>query len=446
MPEATTNLIRNSILYYWDKIHRARQGAALLSPAGAIMRTWQDVDDEASAFSKEIGVGRGTVAVQVGNDPSLPAILVACWRSGRAAVLHEAELFGEARARIERELGVTLRISRPMSGELEFALLDNEERDESEVCFYKVTAGIAGGIRAIGFSSDQLLADCNQVSESMGISSDDVNFGLVGFSHSYGFSSLITPVLCRGTALVVAGDSLPWAIEAGLRLTKASVAPLVPAMFRALLSVPEVPSSLRLCISAGVALDPVLAADFHRRFGLKIHSFYGTSDCGGICYDSSEEVVEAVGFVGQPVSGVSVELCASAGVAGSRIKVRSAATGYPGGSNLGAQDPCDLLVQGPGGFFIVGKETDIINVAGKKVHPSVIEAVLLTIPGVEDAVVFGSSNLHRGEEVIALIISQEPVDATSVRRHCANHLPAWQVPRKVIVRDSMPPNYARNRS
>ena len=437
MPEATTNLIRNSILSHWDKICDERIGHALLSPAGEVLRTWQEVEDESRALAQKIKRGSGVVAVQAGNDPSVPAILLACWRSGRAVVLHDLELQGEARDRLEAALGVTTRVVRQQNGEIVFSLLNNEERNEPGICFYKVTAGTDAGLRTIGFTAEQLLADCEQIVETMGIGPADVNYGLVAFSHSYGFNSLITPLLCRGIALVIAGDSLPWAMESGLRLTKASVIPLVPAMFRALLSVAALPPSVRLCVSAGVTLDPLLAADFHARFGLKIHSFYGTSDCGGICYDATDDPVEELGFVGQPVRGVSIVLCRPDAIEGSRITVRSAAVA--GASGQGSVDPCDLLVLGARGFRIVGKETDIINVAGKKVHPAEIESVLLKIPGVIAAAVCGAADVHRGEEVCAMLISQQPVDAPAVRRHCGTQLPSWQVPRRIHVLASFPP-------
>jgi len=435
-------LIRNSILEHWEKIRRERAGPALLSPSGEILRTWQEVEDESRTLGREIARGVGGVAVQTGNDPSVPAILLACWRSGRAVVLHDPEFQGAARSRVEGVLGVTVRITRQLNGDLAFSPLPNEERTAPDICFHKVTAGTDAGLRLIGFTAGQLLADCEQIAVTMGIGSQDVNYGLVAFSHSYGFSSLITPLLCRGTALVVAGDSLPWAMEAGLRLTKASVLPLVPAMFRALLSVRALPPSVRLCVSAGVALDPLLAAAFAARFGLKIHSFYGTSDCGGICYDASEDPVGEPGFVGQPLSGVSIEMCSPEAAEGSRIRVRSPAAAS-GGSSGNSSDPCDLLMRSPRGFRLVGKESDIINVAGKKAHPAEIESVLLEIPGVADAVVCGAADVHRGEEICALILSPESIDAATVRRHCANRLPSWQVPRRIRVLAAFPPEAAR---
>ena len=51
--------------------------------------------------------------------------------------------------------------------------------------------------------------------------------------------------------------------------------------------------------------------------------------------------------------------------------------------------PDDLLRKTERGFRIVGRISDVINVAGKKVNPAEIEAELLRCAGVQQAMVFG---------------------------------------------------------
>ena len=48
-------------------------------------------------------------------------------------------------------------------------------------------------------------------------------------------------------------------------------------------NIPQFPS-LRLCISAGAPLIRQGAGMFSVKFGQKIHTFYGSSECGGIAY------------------------------------------------------------------------------------------------------------------------------------------------------------------
>src|SRR6266404_5373566 len=59
----------------------------------------------------------------------------------------------------------------------------------------KLTSGTTAAPRVIRFRSEQLLADCDQISETMGICDVDLNFGVIPISHSYGFSNLLTPLL-----------------------------------------------------------------------------------------------------------------------------------------------------------------------------------------------------------------------------------------------------------
>lgn len=431
-------MIRNSILDRWEKVRIESRGAAIFSAGGEILRSWDEIEAEAGELRGQLEGDCGAVSIQTGNVPSVPGVLLACWRTGRPVVLLDCELLGEDRRQVESSLGVTLRITAHAGGALAFVDVTSPPAPPSRACLYKVTAGQDGGLRVVGFTAEQLLADCDQVADAMGIGRGDVSYGAVSFAHSYGFSSLLTVLLCRGVPFAIAGDVLPWALVRGVECSKASVLPLVPAMFRALLSIESLPPTLRLCISAGAALAPQLGAEFHRKFGRKIHSFYGTTECGGICYDSSDEVPSEPGFVGTPLCGVRVELASPEASGGSRARVWSNAMGIGVASAQGAFEPPDVLLQQGAGFRIVRCDSPVLNVAGKKVHPAEIESVLKKVPGVADAVVWGVPDLQRGEEICALIISPQPVDAVAVRRHCANCLPPWQVPRRILTERYLP--------
>ena len=152
----------------------------------------------------------------------------------------------------------------------------------------------------------------------MGITDADLNFGVIPISHSYGFSNLITPLIARGVPMVLSADRLPRAVLNDVVRTKATVFPGMPVFY------PELPN-LRLCISAGAPLTAALAKKFRENFKQPIHSFYGSSECGGICYDRDGSDFED-GFVGSPMNKVDLEFIDSAAEA-SQICVRSAAVG-----------------------------------------------------------------------------------------------------------------------
>ena len=132
----------------------------------------------------------------------------------------------------------------------------------------KITSGTTGTPRAVRFRESQLLADCRNICETMGIRPEDVNFGVIPFSHSYGFSNLITPLLFQGTSLICSTDRMPRAVYHHLQNSGATVFPGTPALFQALGSLSDAaePLALRLCISAGAPLAPEISREFHSRF------------------------------------------------------------------------------------------------------------------------------------------------------------------------------------
>lgn len=419
----------NPILERWGSLGVRRGEAAIFGTNGAVLRTWGGIEDEAMRFEDFFAGGGGVVALQMGNHPSFPALVLACLRVGRAVCLFDASLAEADRSRAELRLGVGLRVT---AGDGELTFEHSEARTvaaDPGVCLFKLTSGTTAGPEPVGFSARQLVADCDQVCETMGIGAEDRNYGVIAFTHSFGFSNLVTPLLCRGVPLVVADDVLPRAIAGGIAGSRATVLPAVPAMFRGLLAAPDLAESLRLCISAGAPLEASLAAGFHARFGRKLHSFYGASECGGICYDRSAEPVEESGFVGTPLDGVELFLGA-----GGRPVVRSAAVGGSGGEF----SPTDLLERCNGGFRIVGRESDWINVAGRKVNPLEIERVLLAFPGVLEVAVCGVEDARRGQEVCALVAADVVPDAEALRRHCAAEMVSWKVPRRFAFAETIP--------
>jgi acyl-coenzyme A synthetase/AMP-(fatty) acid ligase len=180
---------------------------------------------------------------------------------------------------------------------------------------------------------------------------------------------------------------------------------------------------------------------------LPIHSFYGASECGGICYDR-EAKNEIEGFVGSPIKDVALEMIDPSAEAG-QVRVRSAAVGdgyfpEPDEEKLGdgVFVPDDLLARRGSGFKIVGRVSDVINVAGKKVNPAEIEEALLRFPGVRQAVAFGrpAGAGFRNEEVAACVVVDVDLRENEILEFCRNGLSAWQVPKRIFIVDSIPAN------
>jgi acyl-CoA synthetase (AMP-forming)/AMP-acid ligase II len=148
------------------------------------------------------------------------------------------------------------------------------------------------------------------------------------------------------------------------------------------------------------------------------------------------------------MQGVQVDLVDPTESA-SQIRVRSSAVsdGYFPESDErklgnGVFVPDDLLERHDSGLKIVGRISDVINVAGKKVNPAEVEAHLLSFKGVRQAVVFGRPTGAglRNEEVAACVLASPDVSESNLLRFCRTALSGWQVPKRIFIVDIIPTN------
>jgi long-chain acyl-CoA synthetase len=444
------------LLAWQTTISRKGDDAAIFDSSGSIARSFRDIESHARAFEAKMDsfLPGTVVAVQIGNHEDWPSIFIACTRR-RLVVLPLDESVSEqqrdAALEICRANAVVSAVPSENSPQITWLRTADSAADwnENPPTLLKLTSGTTAAPRAIRFRSHQLLADCNQICDTMDISDDDLNFGVIPISHSYGFSNLLTPLIARGVPMVVSRDRTPRAVLADLARTGATVFPGTPTFYQAFCDIGDVPPlpKLRLCISAGAPLSSAVAKKFFEEFKQPIHSFYGASECGGICYDRHGTTFED-GFAGEPMQGVQVE-CIDPTESASQIRVRSAAVSdgyFPEADDRklgnGVFVPDDLLERQNSALKIVGRISDVINVAGKKVNPAEVEAHLLSFKGVRQVVVFGRPTGVglRNEEVAACVLASPDVSESNLLRFCRTALSGWQVPKRIFIVDIIPTN------
>jgi long-chain acyl-CoA synthetase len=444
------------LLRDWKRtLARKRDAPAIFATSGEVLRTFGDIEQRALELlrSLELLHEGNVVAVQIGNHEDWPSVLIGCLRRHLVVLPLEQSISDRQRDQAFEICKVMAVVSAgPDAAEPEIIQLaisgSPPDWRGNPPNLLKLTSGTTATPRAIRFRSKQLLADCHQICDTMGISGVDLNFGVIPISHSYGFSNLLTPLIARAVPMVISRDRTPRAILGDLGRSNATVFPGMPVFYQAFCEMEQVPvlPALRLCISAGAPLALATAKRFQQKFNLPICSFYGASECGGICYDGNG-ANQNDGFVGGSMKGVAVKLMDSEGSA-SQIHVQSAAVGdgyfpQPDKEKLGNGIfvPDDLMVRDGCGFRIVGRISDVINVAGKKVNPTEVEAHLLRFTGVRQAVVFGRQSVLRNEEVAACVVVASPeVSETDLLQFCRAALSSWQVPKRIFIVNAIPVN------
>jgi long-chain acyl-CoA synthetase len=200
-------------------------------------------------------------------------------------------------------------------------------------------------------------------------------------------------------------------------------------------------ATVRLAVSTTCALTQDVAEDFSNRFQRPLVQALGIIELGLICANL-DDPVRRWDSVGKPLPDY-------------RLRILDA----------GSDGSGDLTVSGPGIFdayahpwisrrevmpdgwfrtgdiaridddgfvFLLGRTTAVINMAGRKVFPEEIEAVLNRHPAVRESRVYGRAHPHLGELIAAEVVPARPeTDAEELRDFCRQHLTAFKVPTEI---------------
>jgi len=389
------------------------------------------------------GVASGRLVLSaVGNSPASVELLLACRTLDAAVMPVDGCATPTEIHQLAERFGAAAIVTPSAIGSVEWT-----PRSYPTAAVLKLTSGSTGAPKATLTTEAQLVADATHIVAAMDIRPDDVQIAAIPVSHSYGLGNLMLPLLMQGTAFVLRDSFIPHQLPDDARRVGARVFPGVPFMFEYFLAQAPAggwPPTLARLSSAGAPLHPATAREFHARFGVAIHAFYGSSETGGISYDDADNPDDA-GTVGRLLPGVVVTLRPAD--CGLRIHVASDAvsSGYSDGD-------CEDFVDG--GFLtgdygtfdarqrlmLTGRVSSFINVAGRKVQPEEVEQVLRDMPGVADVRVVAAPDERRGEQLVACVVSANaslptPLD---VRRHCAARLAPHKIPRSIVFLDAIP--------
>jgi len=409
----------------------------------------------------EAGIRAGSsVVTLVGNHPIFFPVLVGCMAVGAAIVPLGEATDAEVRSVVEWSGAAAIITDRPLALDAvdqvmvgdDIRLLSLRRRSGEpsygESGVLKLTSGSTDVPKAAIAQAQHLVNDGRHIIEAMGIGPDDVNLACIPLSHSYALGNIVMPLLLQGTAVALRQSFNPSQFVSDVASSGTTVFPGVPFMFDRLrvLDIERLPSRLRLLVTAGARADPATVGWFQQQHGRKIHSFYGSSETGGITYDDSEEIADPLD-VGRPMPETTIEIREADATGTGRIFVAGTAV-----ASRYAQEDANESALADGGFLtgdlgyqgergrlvLTGRVSLMVNVAGRKVDPSEVERVLLHLPEVVDAHVIGASCDHRGQQLVAFVISRMALTPVMMRQRCARVLSPHKIPRRFIFLDRFP--------
>ena len=405
-----------------------RDRIAWISRAEALRLSFVDLMHRIQQWEEAAGDRlEGPVALATGNCSAFFELFLACRGLGVPVVAMDGSLPLSEQLVLASSLGCkTLVVRQPSIASEETTQQPKNIPDETVYFFpvettqaaaidpgtvlIKLTSGSTGNASGICHSEASLLSGIHQIGAGMGISQSDRVLIAIPLSHSYGFDNGVLSLAVLGTPLVLESPTYIAQLTQTLVDEKVTFFPTVPPLVH-FLSEGQWPKNhhLRSVICAGGRLDPEVASRFRSKTGCSIHQFYGSTETGGICFESEPNDPLARGTVGIPLPGVTIHLDSKG-----RVGVESNANyvevlGDPpelAGHTVLVGDLAEWTPEGR--LRITGRADEFVNVNGRRVSIPAIEQSLRQLEGVDEAAAVGVDDAIRGERLIAFVVGSLP--------------------------------------
>jgi long-chain acyl-CoA synthetase len=471
-------------LTYAELDHRSDGIARALSAAragtGAVSGTGERVGllcpngaDFVVAYLGVLKAGGTVVPLNLMLNPREMAFILA--DSGARALIHHHAFdtaAAEATAGVDLRLRVRIGDGRPAGMHDFYSLVETpgvlpaptiDPAESVAVVLY--TSGTTGRPKGAMLTHANLVANATGVATALGFTADDRVLVVLPMFHAFAATvGVLTPLL-HGGGLIPLARFEPRLVSQAVADHGATLFLGVPSMYGVLLRLDDESvgrwRGVRLCVSGGAALPEAVLRDFESRFRIPIAEGDGPTECSPVTCVNPPDGPRKPGSVGPPIPGVEMRILDAEG--------RGVGDGSPG----------EVCVRGPsvmkgywnlpeatresffgdwfrtgdlgtrdsdGYFYLVDRIKDLIIVNGMNVYPRVIEEVLYQHPSVAEAAVVGDPDPRHGEIPIAHVALRPEADvaraAAELRDWCRERLGRHEVPRRFLIRESLPRNAA----
>lgn len=343
----------------------------------------------------------------------------------------------------------------------------------TEIAALLYTSGSTGNPKGVVVTHANLLAGIDSVAEYLRLSADDRLLAVLPFSFDYGLNQLTTALAVGGTCVLLE-YLLPRDILAAL--TEHGITGLagVPTMWSQLAALDRPDTAfpaLRYFTNSGGALPRSVLARVRALFPrAEPFLMYGLTEAFRSTYLPPKHIDERPGSIGIPIPGADIVVMSEAGKpaavneegelvhSGCHVTAgywnNAAATAErfrrvpgvidaTGESVVGVWSGDIVRMDGDGFLYFVGRRDGQIKTSGYRVSPEEIEEAAYASGLVDMAGAFGIADETLGQVIGLAVVPRATGSAFSaapVLAACRAELPAYMVPKEIIVLDTMPLN------
>jgi acyl-CoA synthetase (AMP-forming)/AMP-acid ligase II len=352
----------------------------------------------------------------------------------------------------DRSLTVTA-----LSNGLRFTRLDNSQAplapQIADAAFVRFTSGTTGEAKGVVLTHRDILERTAAANSGLKLTHEDTILWVLPMA--YHFYVSIVLYLEAGATVLVSGDYLAESILDSAAQHRATFLYVTPMHIRLLNSVPSgraLPPSLQRVMSVSSKLNPQSARDFHAKYQIPVCQGYGIIEVG-LPIMNIAEAAEHPEAIGRPVASFEAMIVHEGNEAEREFRpTKEGETGQlavrgPGMFSGYLNPPRlrseimrdgwfltgDLAHRGGSGLIVLdGRTSSVIHVAGHKVFPEEVAAILDSHPSVLRSRVFGRAHPQWGEAVYAEAQLRNgmtaPVTSEELLTFCRKRLSSQKVP------------------
>jgi O-succinylbenzoic acid--CoA ligase len=405
---------------------------------GASM-TYAELEAEATWVARRLaahGVRRGSTAALTMHPRREQVVLLHALMKVGAALLPLGPRLTEAeRATIVSAVDPIIDLDDPghlTQTEADMPLLG--EHDMDAICCRVLTSGSAGTPRPIPLSYGNFLWNAVGSAFNIGVMPEDRWLCCVPLSHIAGLGIVMRSVIYGTTAVIHDGFDVDRVGEA-LERDRITVLSLVTTMLTRLLDAGVDLSGPRAILVGG---GPVPEGPLEEAIakGATVVQTYGlTETCSQVTTLAPADAKRKLGSAGRPLLTT-------------HLRIREGEILIQGPTVApGSADPDGWLHTGDlghideeGFLYVRDRIDDMIVSGGENVIPAEVEEVLLRHPAVSEAAVIGREDPEWQQAVTAVVVLKNGSDVTAdeLRRHCAESLAGFKVPKRVELASALP--------
>jgi len=323
------------------------------------------------------------------------------------------------------------------------------------------TSGTTSRPKIVPLSHRNVCASARNIQRSCALTAADRGLNIMPLFHIHGLIAAVLAPLSAGGSVYCTPGFNALKFFGWLEAAQPTWYSAVPTMHQAILTRARSNAAiiaahpLRFIRSSSSALPVQVISELESVFGAPVIEAYGMTEAAHqMASNPLPPAVRKPGTVG-PAAGPDIAIMSEEGTllaAGATGEIVIRGENVTAGYESNPKANAEAFVNGwfrtgdqgtmdaDGYVAITGRLKEIINRGGEKISPREIDEVLMAHPAVLQVVTFAIPHAKLGEEVGAVVVLREGVQATEqqLREFVATRVADFKVPRKLLFLEEIP--------